>query len=318
MKVAMINDCAYVGETILKHLPDNVGKMHIKRSRGSWSKTFGIAYNIWRAEADIYHAHYLLQDCYLASILNKKPLIGHAHGSDLRETMKHFPLGRIVRSNLEKCGKVLVSTPDLVETARQYRDDIQYLPDPVDTEFFYPKPLKKRNGKLKALIASASDWAGKGTNIAIQAMAKLRNEIDTYIVGYGKDFRRTLTLAESLGLRMQVLSKVPHRNMNQYYWDSDLVIDQFRCGVFGLAALEAIACGRPAIAFVSSTYSEYENLPMKEVNSVERIIETIKNMGNISKFWDAQYKYFRENHDVTTIVAKALKIYEELFEGVRT
>lgn len=85
----MINDCAYVGETLLKYLPSDIKWKHVKRSRGLWSKTFGLAYKIMRVKADVYHAHYLLQDCYIAAKLGKKPLIGHAHGSDLRSSLNH-------------------------------------------------------------------------------------------------------------------------------------------------------------------------------------------------------------------------------------
>ncbi|MEM3872702.1 MAG: hypothetical protein QXE05_09105 [Nitrososphaeria archaeon] len=33
MKVVMINDCAFVGETLLKYLPNELEKQHIKRTR---------------------------------------------------------------------------------------------------------------------------------------------------------------------------------------------------------------------------------------------------------------------------------------------
>lgn len=317
MKIVMVNDCAFVGETLLKYLPPEFEKQHIKRGRGLWSKTFSLAYKILRAKGDVYHVNYLLQDCYIASRLGKRPLLGHGHGSDIRRSLHHPVWGRIVRHNLKRCDKVIVSTPDLLRVAQEYGRNVEYLPNPVDTEFFYPKPLDVHNGKLKVLIGSASDWA-KGTDIAIRAIAKLRNEVDTYIVGYGKDLRKTLTLAESLGLKMQVLSQVPHKNMNEYYWNADIVIDQFKCGVFGLVTLEAIACGRPAITYVSSMYPEYENLPLKEVNSVEKVVETIKNIGDMTKVWKAQYTYFKENHDVASFVKKMLKIYEELNEGRST
>ena len=61
MKVVMINDCAFVAETMQKYLPSYVERQHIKRTRGLLNKTFGIAYNILRAKGDVYHVHYLLQ-----------------------------------------------------------------------------------------------------------------------------------------------------------------------------------------------------------------------------------------------------------------
>ncbi|MEM2876127.1 MAG: glycosyltransferase, partial [Candidatus Bathyarchaeia archaeon] len=107
---------------------------------------------------------YLLQDCYIALRLGRKPLIGHAHGSDLRLGLRHRLWRRLVEYNLKRCDKIFVSTPDILELARQYREDAEYLPNPVDTQVFYPKPPSERDGKLKVLIASDSSWDVKGTD----------------------------------------------------------------------------------------------------------------------------------------------------------
>jgi len=145
--IAMINDCAYVGETLIKYFPREVEVKHIKRSRGMWDKTFGIGFKIMRIKADIYHVHYLLQDCYIASKLGKRPLIGHAHGSDLRSSLYHPLWGRIVRHNLKNCDRVLVSTPDILGAARHFREDAEYIPNPVDTRLFYPIPAVEHEKK---------------------------------------------------------------------------------------------------------------------------------------------------------------------------
>lgn len=50
MKVVMVNDCAFVGQTLLKYLPHIVERQHIKGARGLWSKTFGLALRILRAK----------------------------------------------------------------------------------------------------------------------------------------------------------------------------------------------------------------------------------------------------------------------------
>jgi glycosyltransferase involved in cell wall biosynthesis len=310
MRVAMVNDCAYVGETILKYLPENIKKMHIKRSRGLWSKTFGIACKIWMAKADVYHVHYLLQDCYLASLFGKKPLIGHAHGSDLTTTLNSFPLGRLVKSNLKKCDKILLSTPNQIEIARQYSEDVEYLPNPINMDFFYPKPQRPPKDRLKVLIASCADWSVKGTDIALQALALIKDRVEASIIQYGKDLEKTLRVAKSLSLALELLPKVDHQNLNNYYWNADLVLDQFKAGTFGLITLEAIACGRPVITLASSKYEAYKDFPLKDVNTIERLTETIENLS--PKLWQAEYQYLKENHDPRKIANRVLQIYEEL------
>ncbi|MEM1998136.1 MAG: glycosyltransferase [Candidatus Bathyarchaeia archaeon] len=303
----MINDCAFVGETLLKYLPSGVEWKHIKRGRGIWDKTVGLAYKILGVKADIYHAHYLLQDCYMALYLGKRPLIGHAHGSDLRSALKHPLWGKIVRYNLVKSDKILVSTPDILATAKEFREDAEYLPNPVDMQVFYPKPLVEHDGKKRVLIASDCNWAVKGTDIAIKAIGKIKDEVEVSVIKHGVDFERTLALARSLGLHLNILSRVPHEKMREYYWSADVVIDQFKLGSLGMISLEAIACGRPVITYVSSKYPEYKDFPLKDIKTEDDIAGAILNSNE--KTWSKEYEYIKINHSPKIVIKKLLKIY---------
>jgi len=309
MKVVMINDAAFVGETLLKYMPAELEKQHIKRSRKFWSKTFGLALKILRAKGDVYHANYLLQDCYIASCLGKKPLIGHAHGSDLRTSLNHFVWGRIVRHNLKHCDKILVSTPDILGIAKRYRKDAEYLPNPINAELFYPKPTVQKGKKKRVLIASDSNWSVKGTDIAIKALSKIKDEVDVSIIQHGKDFDKTTALATSLGLTLKILPKAPHEKLDEYYWDADVVIDRFALGSLGMVSLEAIACGRPALAYVSSEYPENKDFPLKDLRDEETIANTISNLP--SDLWEREHLFLKKYHDVKNIESRLLSIYKE-------
>jgi len=313
MKIVMVNDCAHVGETLIKYLPEDFSVLHLKRSRGFFDKSFGIAWRIFRAKGDLYHVHYLLQDCYLALKFGKQPIVGHAHGSDLRSSLKHRVWGRIVRYNLKHCDKVLVSTPDILDVAREYRADAEYTPNPVDTNIFYQKPLKQHNGKRKVLIASDSNWSVKGTDLAVKALSKIRDKVDVSIIKYGVDFDRTMALASSLGLCLNVLPKVPHNRVNEYYWGADVVIDQFKFGALGMVSLEAIACGRPVVTYVSSKYDAYRDFPFRDINTIDRIDEAVR--GVPPKLWKAEYDYLCRHHKPEGVVEQVNNIYTELLSG---
>jgi len=308
----MVNDCAHVGETLVKYFPADVEAVHLKRSRGFGDKTFGIAWRILRANADLYHLHYLLQDCYLALKFGKHPIIGHAHGSDLRSSLKHRVWGRIVRHNLKHCDKILVSTPDILDIARESRTDAEYLPNPVDTSIFYPKPLKQHDGKRKVLIASDSSWSVKGTDLAIKALSRIKDKADLSIIKYGVDFDRTVDLAFSLGLPLNVLPRVPHDRISEYYWDVDVVIDRFKLGSLGMVSLEAIACGRPVITYVSSAYDVYKEFPLKNVSTVEEIAKTLSNVS--PTLWEDEYAYVEQEHNPTKIVKSLIETYRHVRE----
>lgn len=306
----MINDCAFVGETLLKYLPSELEKQHIKRARNFWNKTFGLAFKILKAKGDIYHANYLLQDCYLASRLGKKPLIGHAHGSDLRTSLNHQLWGRIVRHNLKHCDKILVSTPDILGIARRYRENAEYLPNPVDTDLFYPRPKAQKSEKKRILIASDSNWKVKGTDIAIKALSRIKEDVEVSIICYGIDLDKTLSLAKSLGLNLSVLPKAPHEKLNEYYWNADVVIDRFQLGSLGVVSLEAIACGRPVVTYVSSEFHEYHEFPLKDMRTEAAVASAVEKASN--DLWKKQYNYLMKNHSPEILVEKMLKIYNSI------
>jgi len=258
----------------------------------------------------MYHANYLLQDCYIASRLGKTPLLGHAHGTDLRSSIKHFVWGRIVKHNLRNCDKILVSTPDILDVAKQYNEEAEYFPNPVNLELFYPKPIELRHEKLRVLIASDSNWKVKGTDIAIRALGELSDRVEVYIINYGKDFPKTVTLAKSLGLNLNILPKTSHENIREYYWKADLVLDRFKLGSLGMVSLEAIASGRPVITYVSSTYDAYNDFPLKDVNTIEGIISVIRNPP--SRLWKTECDYLIKYHAPAILVRRLLSIFEEL------
>jgi glycosyltransferase involved in cell wall biosynthesis len=310
MKVVMINDCAFVGETLIKYLPSYIDTVHLKRSRKFFDKTVKIAWKILRAKGDVYHCHYLLQDCYIASKLGKRPLVGHAHGTDVRWSVNHFAWKRIVKHNLKKCDKILVSTPDILDTTKIYREDAEYLPNPVDTELFYPKTIKAPNEKLRVLIATDSNWDVKGTDIAIRALSMLKEEVEVFIVHKGRDFIKTIALAKSLGLRLNVLPEVLHENMRNYYWNADVVMGSFKWGALGMVSLEAIACGRPVLNYVSSVFPAYKDFPLKDVDTVDGLIEILRGMP--SNLWRAEYDYLKKHHAPAVLVRRLLNIYKEL------
>jgi glycosyltransferase involved in cell wall biosynthesis len=245
--------------------------------------------------------------------LGKKPIVGYALGSDLRTSLKHVLWGRVVRHNAKNCDKILVSTPDILAVAKQFRDDAEYLPPAVDTELFYPKPTIQHQGKKRVLIASNSNWDVKGTDIAIRALSKLKDDVEISIIQHGPDFEKTLSLASSLGLALNVLPKASHQQIREYYWNSDVVMDQFKFGCAGMISLESIACGRPALVYVTSEYQEYDDFPVKDLRSEEQIVEAITQADQ--GLWKNEYKYLEKNHMPVTVLERLLAIYDSLIRN---
>jgi glycosyltransferase involved in cell wall biosynthesis len=316
MKVVMINDCAYVGETLLKYFPSGIEKQHITRTRGLWNKTFGVAYKILRAKGDLYHAHYLLQDCYIASLFGKKPLVGHAHGSDLRETLRSRRWGRIVKSNLRSCNKILVAQPTVLGVAKEYSETAEYFPIPFDPEMFFPKALPEKKSEYYVFLASAHDFNVKGTDKLLRAVSLVPEKIKVKSFDAGKDLEKTKRLAEELKLDIDFISRVPHQKMNELFWESDLVLGSFAVGRQHLdtVAIEAMACGRPVVHSVQKEF--FPTCPLEELKDPAATAEIISRLLSNSKEKEnriqQQLSYVNTTHAAPLLVEKLLKIYSTL------
>lgn len=315
MKIVMINDAAFVGETLLKYMPAELEKQHIKRSRNFWSKTFGIALKILRAKGDIYHAHYLLQDCYIASRLGKKPLIGHAHGSDLRDEIKKRKWGWIIKHNLRKCVKILVAQPTILDTAMEFNQTAEYFPIPFDPKIFFPKPLPLEREEKQVFIASTHDFRVKGTDKFLKALASLSEPVKIKSLMAGKDFAEAQQLANKLGLNVDFTPKVPHDKMSELYWESDLVLGSFSIGQLDTVAIEAMACGRPVVHSVSRKF--FKNCPLEELENVEETTEIIQRLLVDKKEREQRIKsqtaYVNSTHSAPVLAERLLEIYNELY-----
>jgi glycosyltransferase involved in cell wall biosynthesis len=312
----MINDAAFVGETLLKYMPADLEKQHIKRSRGLWDKTFGIAFKILRAKGDVYHAHYLLQDCYIASKLGKKPLIGHAHGSDLRDEIKKRKWGWIIKSNLRSCNKILVAQPTILDKALEFNETAEYFPIPFDPKIFFPTPLPTERQEKQVFIASTHDFRVKGTDKFLKALASLSTPVRIKSLMAGKNLLEAQQLAQELGLTVDFIPKVPHNKMNELYRESDLVLGSFSIGQLDTVAIEAMACGRPVVHSVAKKF--FKTCPLEELESIDDAAEIIQkllvNRKALEQRIKTQLAYVNSTHAAPLLADRLFGIYTELYQ----
>lgn len=310
----MVNDCAFVGETLSKYLPKEFEVLHLKRSRRFLNKTFGIAWRVFRSKGDIFHVHYLLQECYLALKFGKHPLIGHAHGSDLREVIKSRKWGRFIKYNLRNCEKILVAQPTILEVAKEFNETAEYFPIPFDPKIFYPKPLP-RDRKIKhVFLASSHNFKVKGTDKFLYALASIKTPIKVKTISYGKDVEKARKIAEQLGIKMEFVEKVPHNLINEFYWESDLVLGSFGVGQLDTVAIEAMACGRPVVHSIKKEY--FPACPLQDYHNIEEVkeeIEMLLDRGNALKRVKQQLDFVNNAHSAEVLAKRLARLYSEVF-----
>ena len=81
-------------------------------------------------------------------------------------------------------------------------------------------------------------------------------------------------------------------------------------GSLGLVSLEAIACGRPVLAYVSSEYPENADFPLKDLKDEETIAEAVDDSPH--SLWEKEHVFIEKHHDTKKIVERLAQIYAEL------
>ncbi len=207
-------------QELIPYLKEDFQVNFIQRTRGLWSKTFGLAKQIYRANGGLFHVNYALQDAYLVSKLKHLDFL-HLHGSDLRWVINSKRYGWIVRSNIKKASTVLFSTPDLLSQCESLVDYPIWLPTPVNTSKF--KPLQQAESQADAAPCAVY-------------FQKWYEHLPSQVVEYCKRYGIRLWIVP-LGKRMN------YENMPLFLNFFDIFIDRFQIRSDSKTALEAQACG---------------------------------------------------------------------------
>ncbi len=144
-------------------------------------------------------------------------------------------------------------------------DRIEIVPPGVDHEIFHAVEPRRRDAERRALGLGDEPvllFAGriqplKGADLAVQALAELRDETATLLVVGGPsgpdgdgELDRLHELAAKLGVtgRVRFVPPQAHADLARYYRAVDVCLVPSHSESFGLVALEAAACGTPVVA----------------------------------------------------------------------
>jgi len=267
----MINDCSYQAQTLSKYLPYDVKR--VERSRHAFSKTIGLAAKIAVAEADLYHVFYVLQDAYLALKMGKKPAVGQACGSDIRDAL-HSRWGWMVRYNLRNLSYVLSSQPTIVPQIREFTDKVEYFPIPIDPQLFRPVSLHESRTQPRVVYTSPVNFRVKGTDRVLQAVSQIGSPVKFMAITYGEDLLQAQQLSRKLNAKVEWIERQPRDRMANLYWTADLILGNFGVGQLDTTVVEAMACGRPVVHHLAPGF--FPEVPLRSYGTVEEFAEDIE------------------------------------------
>lgn len=280
---------------------------------------------------DILHAHYATSYGLIGSLVNYKPYVISVWGSDVYDfPKKSFIHKGILKYNLKKADLVLSTSKVMAEETNKYtKKEIPITPFGVDIEKFKPSNKFTTNdeeiviGTVKTLEENYGiDYLIKAFQIVMKRNKNL--SLKLRIAGKGSKEKELKNLCKEFNIEESVefLGFVNQKEVPNVFNSFDIAVFPSIFESFGVAAVEAEACGVPVIVsdvggLMEATNPEYSSLVFKkkDINDLAEKIETLlydnvlrKVMGNNArKFVEEKYNYIDNFNYINSIYVDLLK-----------
>jgi N-acetyl-alpha-D-glucosaminyl L-malate synthase BshA len=286
---------------------------------------------------DLLHVHYAIPhatSAYLAKEIMKNgrdlKIFTTLHGTDITLVGLEPSFLPLVKFSIEKSDGVTAVSRFLKEkTITQYtcEADIQVIPNFVDTQLFKPnhhtdfkKNLAPKGEKI--LVHTSNFRPVKRVPDTIRIFEKIQKEVPSklILVGDGPDRSECERLSRQLDLCDNVKFLGKQDGLVEILSSSDLFLIPSQSESFGLAALEAMACGLPVIS------SSVGGLPELVRHNETGFIAEIGDIDRMAKYAlelltnEKKYKLFSENSRQRAVdkfdKSKVVPLYEAYYEQV--
>ncbi|RKY90795.1 MAG: N-acetyl-alpha-D-glucosaminyl L-malate synthase BshA [Ignavibacteriae bacterium] len=261
---------------------------------------------------DLLHVHYAIPhatSAYLAKqMLNGKrdlKIITTLHGTDITLVGLEPSFLPLVKFSIEQSDGVTAVSRFLKEkTITNYScdKDIKVIPNFVDTDLYKPqvngdfkKHLAAENEKL--LVHTSNFRVVKRVTDTIRIFEKIHDKIPSklILVGDGPDRSECERLCRQIGLDDKVKFLGKQDALVEILTSSDIFLIPSQSESFGLAALEAMACGLPVISSSVGGLPELirhnETGYIAEIGDIDRMAKyTLELLSN-----ERKYKMFSDN-----------------------
>jgi glycosyltransferase involved in cell wall biosynthesis len=274
-----------------------------------------IQYELAKPNYDIFHyffnssLYWDFTDVRELHAMGKK-LVMHIWGNDarLQSLVKQSnpflqdpcnPLSDEVMIDRLKTSSSLIKTAiiqdyELYDHVKDYFTNVYVLPlafDVAGTTPSYPDISKP----VPLIIHAPTQPTFKGTSYIECTLELLRN------AGYLFEYRR--------------IEKMSHEEAMNYYKQADIVIDQVSVGTHGTFAVEAMALGKPVVAYIRedlvSTFPP--NLPIVNASPVtlyQQLIPLLTSPLLRHQTGVQSRQYVEERHDISKVIPQLLDIYD--------
>jgi L-malate glycosyltransferase len=264
-----------------------------------------------RAERlDLFHAHYAIPHTVSADLARRAmgrdapKLVTTLHGTDVTLLGSHQGFQPLAHFAIASSEGITAPSHWLAETAYaklglSRTRVIDVIPNFVDTTLFSP-PEHRRRPEVRVLTHVSNFRPLKRVRDVIHVFAAVRVQVPCILelVGDGPERPRAEALVRELGLQDHVRFRGETDELTSLYQASDVFLLPSESESFGLAALEAMACGVPVVA------SEVGGLPEVVVDGETGFLATV---GDVSAMAESVLRLLLDDelHRRTSRLARA-------------
>ena len=177
----------------------------------------------------------------------------------------------------------------------EFVPDSIYVPLAIDLKDFVYSPVPEITDGIRIMHAPTSRGY-KGTAYIIEALERIKSE------GYP--------------IHIDLVEGVTHKELIERYKQSHIFIDQILAGGYGTASIEAMALGRPVIAFIRPEFmAQYgEGLPIISANP-DTIYEVLKDVldhkiSELNEIGNKSRLFIENGNSIESITKRLIEIYK--------
>lgn len=289
---------------------------------------------IKKIKPDIMHTHYASGYGTLSRLINFHPTILSVWGSDI------YLYPHKNKFNMWNIKKNLYATDIIGSTSEAMKLEVKKLIDSdkniavtpfgIDKYKFYP--VKKQNSKKIIIGTVKSMESVYGIDYLLQAFKIIvtkvpRNfQIEFLLVGGGKiEYYRNLSQKLGIDDKTRFTGKIPHNDVPKYLNKLDIYCAPSLSESFGVAALEASACGLPVVVsnvggfpeVVKENQTGYLVPPQNAEILADKILDLVLNENKRKVFGKNGRKFVLENYDWEVNVDNMEEVYANLLNRAK-
>lgn len=264
---------------------------------------------------DVFHFHYASTimngtngDLPLLKAIGKK-MIMHHWGNDIRfhdmarinnpyvftgDSPPNIEIANKLAHLSSYISEAIVQDYEVYAYAAPYYQKVHVLPIAIDLHPFPPLPPSPTN--TRPLVVHAP------TNPEFKGTVYIENAISQLSSQYAFDYRR--------------VEKMNHQEAIQLYQNADIIIDQIRCGSYGLLSVEAMALAKPVMTYIrEDLVPTFPGLPIVNSNpdTIYQQLKMLLDHPQLRHEIGLRGRQYVENvHDSNRVVDQLLTIYAGL------